>query len=431
MFVSVEKIDGHMKRTVLSLVTACLLLPGFAASPKIRISDPEKKKVDELLSQMTVREKVAQIFVVQIDRNNNAEERMEQDSLVRLGLGGIIIMRGPVAPFMDRANELQAMSKLPLMMCTDAEWGAAMRFYEYMDYPRQSQLSKIPHAEKLLYKMGRNVAKELKDLNIYVNFAPVADIAESGRDTYVARRFSHGPKHVADYASAYMRGMQDGGIYACGKHFPGHGDVYVDSHVELPVFYYTREHVDSTYLVPFQRLVDDGVAFMMMGHHAILAIDPQVIPMSISEKCVTELLKGEMGFDGIVVTDALQMGGVANGRTPVEVVMSAYKAGVDMLLMPDEPIACIEALTQAFENGSLPVAGLDERVRKILTLKVKAGFFKKGYDPVVRDLQKKISRARHRDSLLIDKMKRAMSAGDSLEIVPTYDPTLFLDRGRD
>lgn len=424
-----SKISQLMKK--LFIISMTLLLCVVSSC----VCNSEKsiaRKVDATMKRMSVRDKVAQLVVVQIDRNNNEAERSEQDSLVEMGLGGIIIMRGPVVPFMNRMNELQSKSKIPLIVCTDAEWGAAMRFYEYPDYPYQSQLTNIPDAEPLLYEMGLNVARELKDLNILVNFAPVADMAEEGDDNYHFRRFGPGIELVSNYCSAYMRGLQDGGVYACGKHFPGHGNVMIDSHVEMPVFDYTRAQMDSAYLAPFRRLIDDGVAFMMMGHHCIPSIDSAMIPMSISRKCVTDLLKDEMGFDGIVVTDALRMGGVANGRTPVEVMVSAYKAGVDMLLMPDTPIAGIEAIASMVESGELSIEELDSKVRKVLTLKAKAGLLDRFYSPRVENIPEKIEQARIRDFELIERMNAALAEVDTTSTKSEkQDGTLILDRGRD
>lgn len=418
-----------MKKLLIFSVAAVMCL---AASCD---SNPEKsiaRKVDAAMRNMTVREKVAQLFVVQIDRNNPEEIRAEQDSLAKIGLGGLIIMRGPLEPFMERANYLQSLSRIPLIVCSDCEWGAAMRFPEYLDYPYQSQLSTIPDAEPLLYEMGLNVAQELKDLNILVNFAPVVDIAEDVDSVSHFRRFGPGVDLVTNYSSAYMRGLQDGGIYACGKHFPGHGNVTVDSHVAMPLLDYTREQMDSTYLVPFKRLIAEGVEFIMLGHYCVPAIDSTMIPTSISKKCVNDLLKEELGFKGIVITDALRMGGVANGRTQVEVMVAAYEAGVDMLLMPWEPIAGIDAITAMVESGELSLDDLDARVRKVLTMKAKIGLLDKGYSPYVTDLPEKIEKARARDSVLIEKMKALMPHDDAaFEKNEKQDATLALDRGRD
>lgn len=412
-------------------IAAALVLAFLTSSLQAANRDKVEKIVDETMQSMTLQEKVAQLFVIQIDRNNPEELRQLQDSLVRIGLGGIIIMRGPIEPFIERTNHLQSLSRIPLIFCTDAEWGAAMRFYEYLPYPRQYQISKIPDAEKLLYKMGQNVARELKDLNIYVNFAPVADMTYEADINGAQRCFGFGFPRVTSYADAYMRGMQDCGISACAKHFPSHGDTKIDAHVALPMFDYTRAHIDTTYLVPFKKLIADGVDFIMIGHHAITGIDSTMIPASISPKCVKDLLKRDLGYTGIVVTDALEMGGVANGRTPVEIMLAAYQAGVDLLLMPEEPLAGIQAITDSVACGAFPIADLDARVKKILTLKAERGFFKKSFKREVTDVPAKIKKARRRDARLIMKMERAISEIDPAYKGTLYDPTLVLDRGRD
>ena len=389
-------------------------------------------KVDSILASMDVQRKVAQLFIVQIDRNNPAKTRMRQDSLVRMGLGGIIIMRGPVAPFMERMNELQGYAQIPLLTCTDAEWGAAMRFpAEYMDYPRQFQLGKIDDAGDIMYRMGLNVGQELKDLNIYVNFAPVGDLMDVPSEAGSQREFGTDKKKAAAYSVAYMKGMQDAGIFACGKHYPGNGDTPIDAHVDMPVFDYSRETMDTLYLEPFKAMVDNGVSFIMVGHCCYPSIDSTMIPMSISSACVTDLLKGEMGFKGIVTTDALGMGGVAKGRTSIEVSVGAYKAGIDMLLMPRDPIECINAIADSVATGVFSMEDLDNRVRKVLTYKAKAGFFDEGYSPIVENLDEKVAAARLRDSLLIDEMWAAIKASKIEVEKATVDPTLQMDEGVD
>lgn len=417
-----------MKKATLTLILILCILPLNAqdSAKERRI----RQTVNEMMDNMTTEQKVAQLFMVQIDRNNPAEIRAEQDSLVKLGLGGIIIMRGPVVPFMERMNELQSASRIPLLVATDAEWGAAMRFYEYKAYPKQYQLSKMKNSAGLMYKMGRNVAKELKDLNIHVNFAPVADMVEVPGENADQREFGFGVAHATEYATAYMKGMQDEGLSACAKHFPSHGETNIDAHIERPYFYYTREHADSTYLVPFKKMIDEGVDFVMMGHHAVQCYDSTMIACSISPKCVKGVLKGELGFKGLVVTDALGMGGVMNGSTPLEVNVAAYKAGIDLLLMSQEPIQAIKAITDSLECGAFPMDELDERVRKMLTLKARKGFFESGYSPIVTDIQDKIDRANKRDAALIEKMNKRIFAYDPYENAPYHDPTLQMDRGR-
>ena len=392
-------------------------------------------QVEAILQQLTVPQKVAQLIILEISRNPEDETRLLQDSLIRdYGVGNLIIMRGPIGPFVERMNELQAMAPLPLLVATDAEWGAAMRFAEYLPYPRQRILGRLEgrQAKRLIYKMGRNVGQELRDLNIYVNYAPVADACPDPYDKSDGQRsFSGDPFVVADYATAYMHGMQDEGIYACAKHYPGHGSTTVDSHYEMPVVLYDRERLDSVELVPFKRLIDEGIAMVMICHMSIPAIDSTGVPMSISAPCMKGMLRDEQGFQGTVITDAVGMQGVAAGRTPLEVNLAVYRAGADMILMPDDIVSTIEAIADSVSTGAFPQEELDAKVRKVLLMKARAGFFDEGYSPIVTDLDQKIAAARRRDSTLQVRIARALLRSSQPPITPLDgDRTLVLDKGR-
>ena len=420
-----------MRRLLFSFLLSAIFLAGCGSDDaNLR----HQAQVDELLQQLSVREKVAQLIVLEISRDPEDETRICQDSLVRdWGIGNLIIMRGPIGPFVERMNELQSLARLPLLVATDAEWGAAMRFAEYLPYPRQRILGRLEgrRARKLIYQMGSNVGRELRDLNIFVNYAPVVDVCPDPYDKSDGQRsFSGDPSVVADYASAYMRGMQNEGIYACAKHYPGHGATTVDSHFEMPVVLDDRARLDSVGLVPFQRLIDDGVAMVMVAHMSIPAIDTTGVPMSISALCMKGLLREEQGFHGTVITDAVGMQGVAAGRSPLEVNLAVYRAGADMILMPDDIPATIEAIADSVSTGVWPQEELDAKVRKVLLMKAAAGFFDEGFDPQVRDLDQKISAARHRDSLLQSRIARALRRSSQPEIVPLDgDRTLLLDKG--
>ena len=419
-----------MKKLLLAVILSAVL----AASCRDNSADlRHQAQVDALMQQLSIREKVAQLFVIEISREPSEETMALQDSLIRdYGVGGVIIMRGPIGPFIERMNELQGMAQLPLLVATDAEWGAAMRFAEYLPYPRQRILGRLEgrRAGRLIYQMGRNVGRELRDLNIYVNYAPVADACP---DPYVPsdgqRSFGSDPVMVGNYATAYMRGMQDEGIYACGKHYPGHGATTVDSHFEMPVVLFGRARLDSVELAPFQRLIDEGVAMMMVAHMSIPAIDPTGVPMSISAPCMKDLLRGEQGFKGAVITDAVGMQGVAAGRSPLEVNTAVYRAGSDMILMPDDVMLSIDAMTDSVTSGVWPLEELDAKVRQVLTLKARAGFFDEGYSPIVRDLDQKIADARQRDSLLQARITRELARSSKPYIEPVGgDKTLVLDK---
>jgi len=420
-----------MYRGAFLLVTALLV---FAACHTDRNADARHEaQVEALMQDLSIREKVAQLVILEISREPDDETRALQDSLIRDdGVGALIIMRGPIGPFVERMNELQAMAPLPLLVATDAEWGAAMRFQEYLSYPRQRILGRLEgrRGQRLLYEMGRNVGQELRELNIYVNYAPVVDVCPDPYDKSDGQRsFSSDPACVADFASAYMHGMQDEGIYACAKHYPGHGATTVDSHYEMPVVLYDRAQLDSVGLVPFQRLIDEGVAMIMVAHMSIPAIDPTGVPMSISAPCMNGLLRGEQGFRGVVITDAVGMQGVAAGRTPLEVNLAVYRAGADMILMPEDVKRSIDAITDSVACGAFPMEELDAKVRRVLMLKAQAGFFDEGYDPQVRNLDQKIASARHRDSTLQVRIAHALRRSTQPEITPLYeDRTLVLDK---
>ena len=420
-----------MKRCTFLLAAALLV---FAACGRDSgAAARHEAQVEALIQQLSVREKVAQLVILEISRNPDDETRARQDSLIRdYGVGNLIIMRGPIGPFVERMNELQALAALPLLVATDAEWGAAMRFAEYLPYPRQRILGRMEgrEARRLLYRMGRNVGRELRDLNIYVNYAPVADACPDPYDASDGQRsFSGDPALVGDYAAAYMKGMQTEGIFACAKHYPGHGTTTVDSHYEMPVVLYDRAQLDSVGLAPFRKLIDEGVDMIMVAHMSIPAIDSTGVPMSISTACMEDLLRGEQGFRGTVITDAVGMQGVAAGRTPLEVNTAVYRAGADMILMPDDVKLTIDAIADSVETGAYPLEELDAKVRQVLRLKARAGFFDEGFDPQVRDLDTKIAEARHRDSTLQVRIARALQRSSQPEITPVGgDRTLVLDK---
>lgn len=388
-------------------------------------------QVEEVMQKLSLREKVAQLFVLEISRNPSDETRAFEDSLARdYGVGNVILMMGTIKEFAERMNHLQSLSKIPILVATDGEWGAAMRFSEYLPYPRQGQIARIEKgAEKLLYKMGRNVAKELKDINIYVNYAPVVDVHLPGHPTYSQRSFGTDPVQTTLLGDAYMRGMQDEGIYACGKHFPGHGRTTVDSHYDLPVITDSKEVFDSIDLPPYKKMIDNGLEMIMLAHISAPGIDPSGTPMSISKICIDDLLKKELGFKGVILTDAIPMKGLSKDLTPMEANLAVYKAGSDMLLMSEDAIKSIEAITDSLKAGVFSIDDLNQRVRKVLMLKARAGYFEKGYSAQITDLDKKIAAARRRDARLIKKMVRKIRKSKAPYLAPVNeDPTLVLDK---
>jgi len=425
-----EKLSIQAKRAGVAALVALMMLSVASCVPT-SANDRHKRQVDQLMEKMTLEQKVAQIFAISVVKNSSPERTALNDSLIKRGVGSLILMRGPLEQFIDRANELQGYAEIPLLVTLDAEWGASMRFDEYPLFPRQWELGHIENAEDLIYEMGRNVGKELKDLNIYVNFAPVVDLA-SGKDglsRIESRQFSSDHRKVARYGLSYMKGMQDEGICACGKHFPGFSGTRPDSHYSLPVSFNSRERIDSVELYPYKKMIEAGLKMVMMGHLSLPSVDSTGTPMSISRKGVTGLLKEELGFNGLVITDALQMGAISNQFSPLESNLMAYRAGVDILLWPGEILETMNAIEDSIKCGVYPLEELDAKVRKILELKAEFGFFDKGYDPIVTDVPKKVLDARSRDEELIRKIaKRLNDCGYGDPIPDWSDPTVVMEK---
>ena len=365
------------------LMGVCASCGKWQAANTARQERRIERQVERTLKGMTTREKVAQLIVSQTDSYIFSDgHALLTDTLVGIeGIGGLLIIQDSLPRYLNRMNELQKMSKIPLIVSIDGEWGPSMRFSEFPFFPQQMQLGALP-SDSLIYEMGLAVAEQCKMVNIHINYAPVVDINVNPKNPVIhARSFGEDRDKVTTYGRAYMRGMQDGGIIACSKHFPGHGDTEVDSHKGLPVLPFSRERLDSLELYPFRDQIQHGVEMVMMGHLHIPALDSAV--SSISYPIVTKLLREELGFDGMIVTDALTMKGVSENMESAEIALAAYKAGVDILLKPGDIIASIDRLEAAMDSGECDIADLDERVKKTLRMKAKFGMLARNYDPTV------------------------------------------------
>ncbi|MBR2135955.1 MAG: hypothetical protein IJ855_07035 [Bacteroidales bacterium] len=386
--------------------------------------------VEELMAKMSVREKVAQLFIFDIYPNPDSTRAAFEESLVReYGAGGIIVMDGSVYDLARRMNYLSSISKVPMLYTIDAEWGAAMRFKEYKRYPMQEKLGKLPHPEEFVYQMGRNIGRELNDLGFHVNFAPVVDISpdndyvrqNKAKTAIAPRSFGSDPHKVAALASAYLKGMREEGITGCAKHYPGLGDSFVDSHDAMPVINHSQAMLDSVDLVPYERLIGEGLEMIMVAHFSNTNIDPSGLPMSISAPCVKGLLRNKQNYNGIVITDAIVMKGVSEGRDAVDVTVQAYRSGSDILLMPVDIKGAIEAIADSVENGIFSIDELNEKVRRVLELKAEAGLLDPSFkaspsiaagtysdqNALRQYVSRKSAEALKRDTRLIRKMEKA------------------------
>lgn len=374
-----------MRKNFNIMIMSCLAF--LAAVPCQGLSKKEKsvkKQIRPIIESMSVRDKVAQLVFADVYPDGDSASHAKADSIIaKEQVGGIILMEGNIAQTAETCNRLQSLVKVPLAVTIDGEFGLGMRISEFRKYPRQGVLAGLPD-DRLMYEMGQRIAKDMRSMKIDVNFAPVVDVnLHPDVNTIKDRSFGPDKKLVADYGSALMRGMQDGGVVACAKHFPGHGDTEVDSHKALPVLKFPKERLDSVELYPFRRLIKDGVDMVMVGHLLVPALD--TLPASVSKVVVTDLLRKKMKFKGLIITDALGMEGVLEpfGGSSAKATLAAYKAGVDILLMPDNVSESIDLIVDYIGDDHKRLKDLDARVSRVLALKGKCGKLTKTDDLTV------------------------------------------------
>ncbi len=350
-----------------------LLVSNPAPSPSVN-----GIRVDEIratMKSMSQDEKIAQLFMIEVRPTLGQKHLDEVEKMVKNHqVGGLIFFKGDPLTQVRLTNSYQQMSKIPMFIAIDGEWGLAMRLSETVAYPYQMALGGVQNNE-LIYDMGRQIGKHCRRMGIHINFAPVVDINNNPSNPVINyRSFGEDRSNVAEKGWAYARGMQDEQVIACAKHFPGHGDTDTDSHLDLPVIRHSRKRLDSLEMYPFKQLIDSGIMSVMTAHLYIPAIDPtpnQAI--SISEKAIEGILRKEMGFDGLAITDALNMKGVAKFHEPGALDLKALMAGNDILLSPGNVPKAIEMIKKAIESRQITQEFLDNKVHKILMYKQWAG----------------------------------------------------------
>lgn len=284
--------------------------------------------------------------------------------------GGVIFFKGGVRKTASWINYLQKQTDVPLLVGIDAEWGLSMRLDSTTAFPRQLTLGAIQD-DSLIYQMGLEIGRECKRMGVQINFAPVVDINSNPKNPVInSRSFGENKYKVADKAWMYMNGLQDAGIYACAKHFPGHGDTDTDSHLALPVIHHSKEKIDTLDLFPFKKLISKKVASVMVGHLNVPALDTSKGSISsLSKPIVTDLLKKKLGFDGLVISDALDMMGVSKTYKKGNAELKALQAGIDILLYPQNIHDALKRIKKAIDSGEISQSTINEKCKKILLYK--------------------------------------------------------------
>src|SRR5437764_7372845 len=343
--------------------------------------------VESTLGKMTVDEKIGQLLFTTYHGGFTATDSPAYEQLLHdvqdLHVGGFInithgsplgIVKSQAYPSAVLANQLQAKSKLPLLIGADFERGTAMRYDEGTSFPTAMAVAAAGDP-KDAYTMGKITALEARATGVHWVYAPDSDVTNNpGNPIINTRSFGENPQRVAEFVSAFVKGVEDNGGLATAKHFPGHGDTAADSHIDLPVIHANRDRLEHLELVPFRAAISSGVSSVMTGHLSVPAIEPDPnTPATLSHNILTGLLRNELGYHGLIVTDAMEMGGITVRYAPGEAAVRAVAAGVDCVLMSPVPDAAFEALQGAVKSGRISKERLDESVRRILQAKARLG----------------------------------------------------------
>jgi len=307
------------------------------------------------------------MIVVRANQPDKKYNQRTDDFITEYKIGGITFFSGDIGEQLQATKRWQNLSKIPLFVTIDAEWGLGMRMKELPPYPFQMTLGACDQ-DTLFYLMGLEIAHACRRLGINMNFAPVVDVNSNPDNPIIhMRSFGEDPEAVGQKGAAYMKGMRDGGILTVAKHFPGHGDTDTDSHYTLPVIKHSKHRLDSIELKPFKRLIREGVDGIMIAHLNLPEYNPDKdLASTLSEDIVNGLLRNELGFEGLIITDALDMKGVTAYHKSGEIELLAFKAGNDILLLPENVPRAVESLKKAVEQGEISQNELDHRCRRIL-----------------------------------------------------------------
>jgi|TARA_B110000196_G_scaffold145126_1_gene125603 beta-N-acetylhexosaminidase len=377
---------------------------------------------DSVLANLSEEERIAQLFMVAAYSNKATFHKEEISALIKdYKIGGLMFLQGSPTEQAQLTNHFQSISKTPLMIAQDAEWGLAMRLDSVMRFPWQMTLGAIQDKD-LIYKMGEQIANQCKLLGVNINFAPVADINSNPKNPIIGNRsFGESPKKVSAFSTAYMQGMQENGVLACAKHFPGHGDTDSDSHETLPVIRHSRYRLNTTEIAPFRHLITKGLGSIMVAHLRIPVIDAtKNLASSLSKKVVTNLLKKELGFQGLIFTDGLNMKGVSKYFDAGELDVKALLAGNDILLVSEDVPVAIEKIKEAIAEGKITQEEIDKRCKKILI--AKKWMWLDSIQPI--DLKNLTERINNSDAELVNRTL----VENSLTLLQNYENLIPLER---
>lgn len=341
--------------------------------PKVLFKDVNQKAmthwVDSVFKTLNTEEQLAQLIMPIVYPSQNTQDiKREEQRFSKFKWGGILYQKGLMAHQLIMNKRLQQTNSIPLLIALDGEWGLYMRLKDAPRFPRNLGLGLAGDAQ-MLYEYGREIARECRLMGIHVNFAPTVDVNINPLNPVIgSRSFGSTPSVVSQLSEAYALGLEDGGVLSVAKHFPGHGDTSEDSHKTLPIVQATRKRLELVELAPFKHYINSGLGGIMTAHLRVPALENRSIPSSLSPNVCTDLLKKDLGFQGLIFTDGLEMEGVQT-QSLGDIGVAALLAGNDILLGPASPEAQLNNLVLAYWDGRLPAKLIEEKVRKVLAYK--------------------------------------------------------------
>ena len=359
-------------------------------APAVIAQTEDEAWVERTLTGLTLRQKVGQLIMPWVLGDFAPEGSPSHDRILEYiedqGIGGLIMSVGSPTEVAAKLNDFQAHSNIPLLVAADLETGAGFRMRGAVQMPGTIELGGATDFPSLMavgatadpqlaYEMGRITAREARGVGIHIPFAPVLDVNNNPDNPIInVRSFGENPEDVADLGAAFVRGVQEHGAIATGKHFPGHGDTETDSHLGLPVIPHSRARMDSVEMFPFRHAIEAGMGAVMTAHISVPSLDGGVgDPATLSSAVLTDLLRDEMEFDGLLFTDAMDMSAISRGFGAEEASVRAIEAGADVILMPPSVERAVEGIAAAVESGRIEASRIDASVRRILETKKQMG----------------------------------------------------------
>ncbi|MFY7810256.1 MAG: glycoside hydrolase family 3 N-terminal domain-containing protein [Flavobacterium sp.] len=374
-FLSLKPFEKKIEKKTVFFFTKDSILKQKINYLKQKSTYLETKWVDSVYNSLNLEERIGQLFMVAAYSNKNEEHHKSIEKLIdNQKIGGLIFMQGGAMRQLKLTNRYQKKSKIPLFIGIDAEWGLKMRIDSTFIYPWNMTLGAIQN-NLLIEEYGKQMAEQCKRMGVHFTFGPVLDINTNPNNPIIGHRsFGEDKDNVTQKALAYMIGLQTNGVLATGKHFPGHGDTTTDSHHTLPTINFTQERIKNVELYPYKYLINSGLSSIMVAHLNVPSLEKrQNYPSSISYDIVTNLLKEELKFNGLIITDALNMKGASNFKSPGDIDLEAFKAGNDILLFPENVPVAVEKIKEAIKNNEVSYERIEHSVKKILSYKYKAG----------------------------------------------------------